>query len=193
MQCPRCTSRRIQRDFDDAFLVIRAVGLKKALCNNCGLVFKSFDPLGKLHRAPAKKTKEMLIERRRNPRYPVHLTASISLIERRAWYETAKYSHPSRGHCEAISKSGFALSLVGTRVPDNELSRLGRLLLIRVDLPVATIEAVTSIVNHRRIGATTKRKWILGVKIQQISDSDQAELKKYLEQKRHAEPLVHMG
>jgi|SRR4051812_11161832 hypothetical protein len=190
MQCPRCASRRIQRSFDDTFLVIRAVGLKKALCNNCGLDFKSFDPLGKLHRAPAKKTKEMLIERRRNPRYPVHLTALISLIEQSPWPGSAKYSAASRGHCDAISKSGFALSLVGTRVPENELSRVGRLLLVRIDLPVATIEAVTSIINHRRIGATTKRKWILGVKIQRMSDADQNVLKKYLEQKRHSEPLM---
>jgi hypothetical protein len=46
--------------------IIRAVGLHKLLCNNCGLVFKGFDPLGKLHRAPSVQEER---NRRRAPRY----------------------------------------------------------------------------------------------------------------------------
>ena len=193
MQCPRCRSIRIQRDYDDAFVVVRAVGLLKALCNNCGLVFKRFDPLGKLRRSPVKKTKELKIEYRRNPRYHVHFPAAISLIQQTGRRGTAKYSDASRGHCEAVSKSGFALSLVGTRIPEEELSQVGRLLMVRIQLPEATVEAVTSILNQRRTGEKNKRKWVLGVKIQQISDSDQSELDKYLEQQRKAEPLVLVG
>ena len=132
----------------------------------------------------------MLVERRRNPRYPVHLTALISLIEQGAWHEAPQYSAASRGHCDAISKSGFGLSLVGTRVPENELTRIGRLLLVRIDLPAATIEAVTCLVNYRRTGPKTKQKWLLGVKIQRMSDVDEKELKKYLEQKRQSAPLI---
>ena len=193
MQCPRCKSIRIQRDFEDVFLVVRAVGLQKALCNNCGLVFKSFDPLRKLRRAPSKKTKDLETGRRQSPRYHAHLPAAISLIEQTARNGTAKYSEPSRGHCEAISKSGLGLSLVGTRFPEGELSQIGRLLLVRIDLPEATIEAVTSIVDHRRVGEKNKRKWLLGVKIQQISHSDKTKLEKYLEQRRQAEPLILTG
>ena len=80
MQCPRCQSERIQRDYDDAVFFLRAVGLHKLLCNNCGLVFKAFDPLGTHQRTPSEKPKQVL-NRRRGPRFYAHLPSAISLIE----------------------------------------------------------------------------------------------------------------
>jgi hypothetical protein len=84
----------------------------------------------------------------------------------------------------------MGLSLVGARFGETELSRAGRLLFVRVNLPDATLEAVTSILNHRRVGENTKRKWILGVKIHQISDADKERLMAYLEERRQAAPLI---
>ena len=59
MQCPRCQSERIQRDFNDAVFFLRMFGLHKLVCNNCGLVFKAFDPLSTDQRAAAEKAKEV--------------------------------------------------------------------------------------------------------------------------------------
>jgi transcription initiation factor TFIIIB Brf1 subunit/transcription initiation factor TFIIB len=50
MQCPRCESERIQRDYEDAVIVLRVIGLHKLVCNNCGLVFKRFDPFRTVQR-----------------------------------------------------------------------------------------------------------------------------------------------
>ena len=58
MECPRCKSERIQRDYDDAVFFIRMFGLHKLLCNNCGLVFKGFDPLRTHQREPSEKKAE---------------------------------------------------------------------------------------------------------------------------------------
>lgn len=186
MQCPRCQSERIQRDFDDASLFLRAVGMHKLLCNNCGLVFKGFDPQGKFQRkasaAAAKKTTEPTQNRRRGPRVHAHLPAAISLIEGGAQTGKASYSQPSRGHCEAISAYGMLLSLVGTRFPESELSRPGRMLFVRVDLPDASIEAVVTIVNHQRATDGQKR-WLLGVQTHQISDADKELLTAYVERR----------
>lgn len=186
MQCPRCQSERIQRDFDDASVFLRAVGMHKLLCNNCGLVFKGFDPQGKFQRktpAPAAKRKsEPIYNRRRGPRVQAHLPAAISLIEGSAQSGKVSYSQPSRGHCEAISAFGMSLSLVGTRFPENELSRPGRMLFVRVDLPDAAIEAVVTIVNHER-AADGQKRWLLGVQTHQISDADKELLTAYLERR----------
>ena len=192
MRCPRCKSERIQRDYDDAVFFLRMVGMQKLLCNNCGLVFKAFDPLGTQKRAPSEKEKQKKgRNRRRGPRFYAHLPTAISLIDEKAKDGgKASYSQPSRGHCETISKFGMRLSLVGTRFTEADLSQLGRLLFVRVDLPDGPIEAVVAIVSSERGGEATKKRWTLGVKIQQMSDTDRERLAGYLEKRHKDEPVV---
>ena len=188
MQCPRCHSERIQRDYDDAIIFLRAVGMHKLLCNNCGLVFKGFDPQGKFQREPADSANRQPVKqvpnRRRGPRFNAHLPASISLIEGDAQVGKASYSQPSRGHCETIGKHGMLLSLVGTRFGEAELSRPGRLLLVRIDLPDGLVEAVVTIVTHERLGEEQRKRWLLGVETRQMSDEHTELLEEYLERRR---------
>ena len=184
MRCPRCQSERIQRDYDDSIIFLRAVGMHKLLCNNCGLMFKGFDPQGKLQRAPAasKQATQRFDgrNRRRGPRFDAHLPTAISVIEGTAQTGKVSYSQPSRGHCEAISEFGMLLSLVGTRFGESELSRRGRLLFVRIELPEAPIEAVVATVTHERRGEGQKRKWRLGVKVHQMAEADMETLKAYI-------------
>ena len=190
MRCPRCQSERVQRDYDDAAVVLRLIGLHKLLCNNCGLVFKGFDPLRSVQRE-AKEDKRKGRNRRRGPRYNVHLPAAISLVDDKKQVGKVTYSEPSRGHCETISKFGMSLSLVGTRFTEGELSRLGRLLFVRIDLPDGPIEAVVALVAHDRGGGDERRKkWLLSVKIQQMSDDDTERLENYLKTRADSRPVV---
>ena len=189
MRCPRCQSERIQRDYDDAVVVLRLIGLHKLLCNNCGLVFKGFDPLRSVQREAAEDTRKGST-RRRSPRYNVHLPAAISLVDDKKQVGKVTYSEPSRGHCETISKFGMSLSLVGARFTEGELSRLGRLLFVRVDLPDGPIEAVVALVAHDRAGDERRKKWLLGVKIQQMSDDDTERLENYLKSRADSRPVV---
>jgi hypothetical protein len=189
MQCPRCKSERIQRDYDDAIMVLRIVGLHKLLCNNCGLVFKGFDPLGAHERAPSDKAKAAH-NRRRAPRFHAHLPAAISLIDGNVQVGKASYSQPSRGHCEKIGQFGMGLSLFGTRFSEADLSRIGRMLFVRVDLPEGPIEAVVTIVTSDRVGEEGKKKWALGVNIHQIADADRDRLAAYIEKRGQGEPVI---
>jgi len=189
MQCPRCKSERIQRDYDDAVFFLRALGLHKLLCNNCGLVFKGFDPLAKHQREPSEKPKQVR-NRRRGPRYYAHLPSAISLIDGEVKVGKVSYSQPSRGHCETISKFGFGLSLSGTRFSEEDLSRKGRLLFVRLDLPEGPVEAVVKIVTSARTGEESKKRWLLGANIHQMSDDDRERLNVYLEKRRYDEPLI---
>jgi hypothetical protein len=189
MQCPRCQSERIQRDYDDAVLFLRAFGLHKLLCNNCGLVFKGFDPLGTHQRSPSEKPKKVR-NRRRGPRYYSHLPTAISLIDGNVQAGKVSYSQPSRGHCETISKFGMRLSLAGTRFSETDMSRTGGLLFIRVDVPDGPIEAVVKIVTSERVGDEAKKRWLLGVDIHQMADADSERLAAYLEKRRQDEPVV---
>jgi hypothetical protein len=187
MQCPRCKSERIQRDYDDAVFFLRMFGLHKLLCNNCGLVFKGFDPLSTHQRTPSEKPKRVR-NRRRGPRFYAHLPAAISMIDGNVG--KVSYSQPSRGHCETISKFGMRLSLIGTRFAEADLSRRGGLLFVRVDLPEGAVEAVVTIINSERTGEEAKKKWLLGVNIHQIADEDRDRLVAYLEKRRQDEPVL---
>ena len=189
MRCPRCKSERIQRDYDDAVFFIRMFGLQKLLCNNCGLVFKGFDPLAKQKRKPSEKLKQVP-NRRRGPRFYAHLPSAISLIEGKPEGGKVTYSQPSRGHCETISKFGMGFSLVGTRFSEADLSRKSGLLFVRVDLPEGPIEAVVKIVSSARTGEEGKKRWLIGANIHQISDEDRERLNAYLEKRRRGEPLI---
>jgi hypothetical protein len=189
MQCPRCNSHRLQRDYDDAIILVRLAGLHKVLCNNCGLVFKGFDPFGKLARTPSEAAAHVR-NRRRGPRYHAHLPGAISLIEGNTNAGKVTYSQPSRGHCQVISKFGMGLSLVGTRFPEGALSQVGQLLFVRVDLPEGAIEAVVTIVTHNRSEGEGQRKWFLGVNIYQMSEADTTRLAAYLEKRAQSEPPV---
>jgi hypothetical protein len=165
------------------------VGLHKLLCNNCGLVFKGFDPLSSHQRAPSQKSSQVL-HQRRGPRFYVHIPTAISLIDGIPQDGKVSYSQPSRGHCETISKFGMRLSLVGTRFSEAELSRSGQLLVVRVDLPEGPIEGVVTIVTSERTGEAGKKKWLLGVKIHQMSDADREKLAVYLEKRAQETPVI---
>lgn len=189
MQCPRCKSERIQRDYDDAVFFLRMFGMQKLLCNNCGLVFKGFDPLGTHQRAPSEKQAQVR-NRRRGPRFYAHLPTAISLVDSKVQVGKVSYSAPSRGHCETISRFGMSLSLVGSRFKETDLSQLGRLLFIRVDLPEGPIEAVVTIVSTERTGEDARKKWLLGVNIHQMSDADRERLTEYLQKRAKDEPPI---
>jgi len=174
-------------------MFLRLAGLHELLCNNCGLEFKGFDPFGRLKRAPSAEI-ESKSSKRRAPRYKVHLPAAISLIEGNAKTGKVTYSPPSRGHCESISKVGMMLSFVGTRFPEEELSRAGRLLFVSVNLPNSPIEAVLSIVNHNRPGIEEGgAKWLVGASIYQIGEDDATRLATYLDKRAEAEPPIPLG
>lgn len=165
------------------------VGMHKLLCNNCGLVFKRFDPLGSHQRAPSEQKKRGR-NRRRGARFYAHLPSAISLIDGKVQVGKVAYSQPARGHCETISKFGMRLSLVGTRFSEADLSKIGRLLFVRVDLPEGPIETVVTIVSSERTGEEAKKKWILGVKIHQMADADCERLDAYLEKRLKEHPVI---
>jgi len=84
----------------------------------------------------------------------------------------------------------MSLSLAGTRFPEAELSQIGRMLFVKIDLPEGPIDAVVTIVDYDRTGEGAKRKWQLGVKIHQMSDPDRERLSSYLEKRGAGEPIA---
>lgn len=191
MWCPRCKSTRVQRGYKDSSFVLQMAGLHELLCNNCGLEFKGFDPLRKIQRKPTSH-REPNKNNRRFARYKVHLPATISMVDRNALTWDVSYSTPARGHCETISQGGMALSFVGSRFSEEQLTKPGCFLYVTVNLPVAPVAAVVSTVTCDRLGVNGQAKWFVGAKIMQLSDADATRLAAFLEKRGKTEPFVSL-
>lgn len=177
-------------------MVLQLAGLHELLCNNCGLEFKGFDPLRTLTRKPTERREKKnnnYNNHRRFPRYRVHLPATIALVERNPLTWDVSYSPGARGHCDMISQGGMALSFVGSRLPEAELTRAGCQLYVTVTLPGTVIAAVLSAVTCERLAANGQPKWTIGTKIMQMSDTDAARLAVYLDKRAATEPFVALG
>ena len=170
-------------------MVLRVAGLHELFCNNCGLEFRGFDPLRKLGRTPVKR-KETGPNKRRFPRFKANLPATISLVERNPLTWDVDYTHRSRGHCETISQIGMALSFVGTRFSEAELTRPGCSLFVTVNLPESAIAAVVSIVNWQLPGRGGMARWLVGTTISQMSEGDAARLAAYIKKRTTVAPYL---
>jgi len=153
------------------------------------LEFKSLDPFKKFKRARSDE-KEVSYNRRRAPRYPAHLPATIHLAEKNAGTGKVTYSRSSRGHCEVIGRFGAALAFVGTRFAEVEVARVGRLLFVTIDLPNGRIEALLTILTYQRTGNEEgKGHWIIGGAFANISEESVAVLSDYLAKRAEATPV----
>ena len=167
-------------------MVLRIAGLHELLCNNCGLEFKGFDPLRKLTRVPVKR-KKSAPNQRRFPRYKAHLPATICMVERNVLTWDVAYTQSSRAHCETISQIGMALSFVGSRFSEEQLTRPGCSLYVTVSLPEGAIAAVVSIVSWVRPGSNGRNSWLVGTTITQMSDGDANRLAAYIKKRAESE------
>ena len=192
-QCPRCNSSRIQRGYTDAPLVLRLVGMRGLLCNNCGLEFKGFDISGTADRS-ASTNKEVVPNRRRAPRFRLTLPASISLMEVNSQTGNVWESQAARGRCVTINKYGLAVSFVGTRFTEEDFSNIGRLLNVRIMLPNGPVDMVVTTVTHDRArDGGAKSGWLIGASITKMSDDDRARLDTYLENRAREELPADIG
>jgi hypothetical protein len=164
--------------------------MHELLCNNCNLEFKSLDPFKKFKRARSVE-KEPSYNRRRAPRYPAHLPATIHLVEKNSDTGKVSYSRSSRGHCEVIGKFGVALAFVGTRFAETEVARIGRLLFVTIDLPNGRIEALVTILTYERSGTEEGQgHWLVGGAFANINEESVAILSDYLAKRSEAAPVL---
>jgi len=179
--CPRCHSVRVQRGYHDPPLLLRLLGQRVFLCNNCGLEFKKFAPRAKDARAASTK-RESVANHRRARRYDAHLPASVSLVEVHAETGERWYSSPARGHCTNISKYGLTVSFVGTRFKDADFAQTGRPLWITVMLPNGSADMLVTTVTHARPAAErgSRQGWLIGSAIREMRAEDRTRLEDYL-------------
>ena len=84
----------------------------------------------------------------------------------------------------------MALSFVGTRFSEEQLTRPGCSLYVTLNLPDGAIAAVVSIVNWNRADSQGRVRWLVGTKISQLSEGDAGRLAAYVKKRAEAESYV---
>lgn len=56
--CPSCGSSRIRNDYKPAPIVLRVIGIRALLCDNCNFQFRAFSPLPPKSRRPRNPTRK---------------------------------------------------------------------------------------------------------------------------------------
>lgn len=182
MECPRCKSTRVQSGYRDTRIFVRLWGGQELLCNNCGLEFKGFSWLASFSRDPV-KSKKADLNRRRSPRYKVHLPARIKLVAEGTVNDVSR-SPVILGHCQTISSRGMALSFVGSQLKQAEFAKPGRRLLVTIKLPTGTVETLVKTVTHQRVEPKDgPASWFIGASLVQMSEADRSRLAAYIDKR----------
>jgi hypothetical protein len=84
----------------------------------------------------------------------------------------------------------MALSFVGSRFAEDQLTHPGCSLFVTVTLPDGAISAVVSIVYWNRLGSKGKSGWLVGTTISQTSDADAARLAAHIRKRAQTEPYL---
>jgi c-di-GMP-binding flagellar brake protein YcgR len=129
--------------------------------------------------------------RRSSYRYPVRLPTSLSLAD-----ETRGLGHSHRppvipGETSDISLDGVALIVPSLRTDRHDLTQLEHLWRIVMGLPGGYVQIVARLVRFQRVRGDDERTgYLIGVRIEEISEGDKALLKEYVQTLEHpaAEP-----
>ena len=130
-----------------------------------------------LMRAIANRLREVVGNRRYDPRYPVRLAVAVSLLDARA------RAHPAslEGHTRDVSIGGLGLILPAIRIGDRYLSGEGQILRVMLKLPEVAIQLHGVGVRYERIETGGQNAgYLIGVRIEGMSDTDRALFNEHL-------------
>src|SRR4028119_1765234 len=113
-RCPRCRSPRIQLGFDEPPLVLKLLGVRSLICNNCTLEFRRFAPLTKLERRESREP-ETSPNLRRAPRHQARLRVRVYKVIKEQFGEGARYGPEVVGQTRDVSRIGLAIYVPGAQ------------------------------------------------------------------------------
>ena len=139
-----------------------------------------------LIRSIAARVREYVGNRRRAPRYRARLPFSVSLVEgKAAAHDNARRAPGLVGVTHDLSASGLALIVPAIRIGDRYLTGAGRLLLVALELPAGIALIRAAPVRYEPLEQEgTEKSYLIGARIQEMSDEDRALLLDYLQSLR---------
>ena len=125
---------------------------------------------------------ESSAERRRAQRLPAQREAHLLFIASLLAVESQHPSHTLIGHTRDISETGLSLVVASTHVSDYDLCEAGRMLRVKLSLPLGIAEMDSEVVRSEWLDEDDPRKgYFVGVRITAISDEDRRRYTDYLQ------------
>jgi hypothetical protein len=120
-------------------------------------------------------------------RHDMRLPLSVSLLESKPTWRSASYSPAMSGYLRDISKTGLSLVVPSIRFGSYSLISGHYPLHISVELPNRVVNIQVAPVRYDKLfGEQSERKYLIGARIMQMTDSDREHLVQYIQQvKKH--------
>ncbi len=179
--CPKCSSQRVQRAYDDTVLLLRVVGINLLLCNNCNAEFKGFSLFGGKRSRGRKieiKHRPKVGSTQRAPRKRARLTATIHLQDERSDY--------FQGYTRDVSRIGLSLVLPDARFTDDYLALDKHRLLIHLAIPTSygtslVVLHATAVRFEQLDDEEMLTGWLVGARITSVKSEDRERFMRYLD------------
>ncbi len=184
--CPRCSSSRIQRGYNDPPLLLRAAGIYDLLCNDCDLEFRGFALPGTVKRAPSNLQSKLsggLLTgyRRRAPRVKVHVPTRVLIYETKKKISGTQYSPVLGGYTRDISEIGVA-TVLPPGFTDEYPTKGHPRMYLTLELPGEAVQVYATAVRYELLaGSSADQGVLVGARITKISPGDRARLHNYIE------------
>ncbi len=167
--------------FQDAPLLLRLVGIRELLCNNCNLEFRGFVLFGKRERADLTNP-EIIENRRREPRFKAHIPVQVAVILDSEAGNQIQYSKVLRGHTAAVSKIGLAIILPAISSGEYSLADSNKELWVSLELPSGPVTMRVTTVSHQRVDqANPASRYLIGVQIRKIDKDGRDRFFRYID------------
>ena len=137
-----------------------------------------------LMRSIIMRLRSVVGNRRRARRYRARLLFSISLLDVKAVAESAipRRLPQIEGYTRDLSETGLALVVPTIRIGDHYLTGAGRRLLVIIQHPTGPLAFHAVPVRYEQLDEdSNERGYLIGVQIEEISDTDRARFIAYLE------------
>jgi hypothetical protein len=132
-------------------------------------------------RSIASRLREFVGNRRRAPRYRIHLEAGLALSIGVPGAKGAGKQLRLAGYTRDISESGLSLIVPAIRIGGQYITDSNRTLQIMLKLPTGVVEIHGTPVRYSPLEEdTTDTGYLIGLRIERMSDNDRANLNAYL-------------
>lgn len=134
--------------------------------------------MSELPRRIVSQLRRFIGNRRRSKRVRVRLSFTLSLSDPRVNKNGSRRLPSLNGHTLDVSITGLALVVPAIRIGEHYLAGADRKLHVKLDLPSGPVEMMVVTVRYEDLEDGSG--YLIGARILEISDADQASFQKYV-------------
>jgi hypothetical protein len=136
--------------------------------------------MSELARNIAIRLRTFLRDRRHAPRCKARLSFSVSVVGQKPASNVTHRPYAIEGHTLDLSADGLALIVPAIRVGEHYLMGEDRCLEICLELPEGSVVMQVSPVRYESLEDGTETGYVIGVKVEQMSEQDRAQYLEYI-------------